>query len=140
MLDIDHFKRVNDTRGHTVGDAILRETASLIMQTIRASDYCARYGGEEFLLLLPHTDSRKAYHLAERLRVKLAAHTFIVDGTPLNVTVSLGVSTVSITHPKTGEALVSEADAALYEAKSRGRNQTRDSKNARLPLAAASAG
>ena len=99
-----------------------------------------RYGGEEFLLLLPYTDSRKAYRPAERPRVKLAAHTFIVDGTSLSIPVSLGVSTVSVTHPKTGGILVSEADAALYEAKSRGRNQTRDYKNSRLPFAAAFAG
>jgi diguanylate cyclase (GGDEF)-like protein len=140
MLDIDHFKHVNDTHGHTVGDAILRETASVIMQTIRTSDYCARYGGEEFLLLLPHTDSRKACSLAERLRLRLAAHTFIVDGTPLNITISLGVSTLVPTHPKTSAALISEADTALYEAKTRGRNQTRNHKNIQLPLAAVSTG
>jgi diguanylate cyclase (GGDEF)-like protein len=140
MLDIDHFKHVNDTRGHAVGDAILRETASLIMQTIRTSDYCARYGGEEFLLLLPHTDNKKAHNLAERLRSKLAAHTFIVDGTPLNITISLGVSTLKATQPKNSDALISEADAALYEAKTRGRNQIRDYKHIQLTFAAVSAG
>jgi diguanylate cyclase (GGDEF)-like protein len=136
MLDIDHFKQINDTRGHSVGDIVLRETASLITQTIRTSDYCARYGGEEFLLLLPHTDKRKAYNLAERLRVKLAAHTFIVDGIPLHITVSMGVSTLKNTRPKTGEALLNEADAALYEAKTRGRNQTREYQSVQVSVAA----
>ncbi|MDR2162222.1 MAG: GGDEF domain-containing protein [Desulfovibrio sp.] len=136
MLDIDHFKRINDSRGHAAGDAVLRETAALIMKTIRTADYCARYGGEEFLLLLPHTDNRKAYSLAERLRSRLAAHTFILDGEPLNITVSLGVSTLAPVCAKTGETLISEADAALYEAKSHGRNQTRAFRGASLPFAA----
>lgn len=127
MLDIDHFKRINDTRGHHVGDIVLREVASLITKTVRSTDYCARYGGEEFVILLPHASSKKALYLAERIRKVIASHTFIVDGgDPLELTASLGVASTEPGRPKTRRQLLTEADAALYAAKAGGRNCTRE--------------
>ena len=127
MMDIDHFKRINDTRGHHVGDIVLREVASLVIGAIRTTDYCARYGGEEFVILLPHTTSKKAMNLAERIRKTIAAHTFIVDGgDPLELTVSLGLASIEPGSLKSKQALLNEADAALYVAKASGRNCTRE--------------
>jgi len=124
MLDIDNFKQVNDTRGHHVGDIVLREVASIVAQSIRATDYCARYGGEEFVILLPHTGYKKATALAERMRKKVAAHTFLVDGgAPLNLTASFGISSLSGSSMKNKQALICEADAALYTAKKSGKNR-----------------
>lgn len=126
MLDIDHFKQINDTYGHHVGDIALREIASILARTIRATDYCARYGGEEFVILLPHTGYKKTMVLAERLRKRIAAHTFLADGgTPLNLMVSLGVSSLTgDSLKKRREDLIREADNALYIAKTTGRNRT----------------
>lgn len=125
MLDIDHFKSVNDTRGHHVGDIVLREVGRLVAENIRSMDYCARYGGEEFAILLPHTGHKKALQLAERMRKKIAAHSFQVEGgEPMRITASLGVSGLIKGTDKSKLDLVCEADAALYEAKSSGRNRT----------------
>ena len=123
MLDIDHFKLVNDTRGHHVGDIVLREVASIIAESIRTTDYCARYGGEEFVVLLPHTGCQKAFSLSERIRSQVATHTFLADGgAPLNITISLGLSSLTGESLKNKQALICEADAALYAAKENGRN------------------
>ena len=127
MLDIDHFKQINDTRGHHVGDIVLREVASLITNAIRTTDYCARYGGEEFVILLPHTNNKKALYLAERMRKNIASHTFIVDGgDPLELTVSLGLASIDAGSSRSKQTLLNEADAALYAAKASGRNCTRE--------------
>jgi diguanylate cyclase (GGDEF)-like protein len=126
MLDIDHFKRINDACGHHAGDAVLRQVASLLTRSIRATDYCARYGGEEFIILMPHTGSKKALHLAERIRKIIAAHSFAEDGDePLRLTVSLGLACMEPDACKSGRQLLKEADAALYAAKADGRNCTR---------------
>ena len=123
MLDIDNFKQINDTHGHHIGDIVLREIASVVAQTIRTTDYCARYGGEEFAILLPHTEHKKATALAERIRKKIAEHTFLVDGgAPLHLTASLGLSSMSSRSMKNKQALICEADAALYAAKKSGKN------------------
>lgn len=125
MLDIDRFKSVNDTRGHHVGDIVLREVAGLAAESIRSMDYCARYGGEEFVILLPHTSHKKALLLAERIRKKIAGHTFLIeDGASLTITASLGVASLTKGTSKSKQDLVCEADAALYLAKSNGRNRT----------------
>ena len=124
MLDIDHFKQVNDNHGHNVGDIVLREVAEIVAESIRTTDYCARYGGEEFAVLLPHTDSKKALYLAERMRKKVADHTFLVDGgAPIKLSVSLGISSLHKGAQKNKQALVCEADTALYKAKKSGRNR-----------------
>jgi len=124
MLDIDHFKKINDSRGHHAGDIVLREVASLIAESIRATDYCARYGGEEFAILLPHTSGRNAFTWAERLRNRISNHTFMKEGDPLQLTVSMGLASLTPGTVKKKQALLCEADAALYHAKQSGRNRT----------------
>ncbi len=129
MLDIDHFKRVNDTWGHAAGDEVLREIAVRIDAQVRASDVAARYGGEEFVVLMPHTDYASGRLLAERIRDAAAARPFALpDGGEVAVTISIGIAGVSPQAAdgdlKTlGEALVARADVALYRAKAEGRNR-----------------
>lgn len=129
MLDVDHFKRVNDTWGHAAGDAVLREIAQRIESQVRASDVAARYGGEEFVVLLPNTLVESATLLAERIRNAISKTLFDLPcGEQVRVTASIGISEV---HPgpddtdlKTvGDSLVARADVALYAAKSAGRDQ-----------------
>ena len=129
MLDVDHFKRVNDTWGHAAGDAVLRELAQRIETQVRASDVAARYGGEEFVVLLPNTEVASAILLAERIRNAISAQRFDLPcGETVTMTVSIGISEV---HPgpddtdlKTmGDSLVARADVALYAAKSAGRDR-----------------
>jgi len=118
MLDIDHFKAINDTFGHGVGDAILQEVAELLKAQARTLDTAGRWGGEEFLLLLPELPLENACEVAERLRTLIGAHTF-AHGEPL--TVSLGVA--EFAPQETLPALLARADRALYDAKTRGRNR-----------------
>ena len=123
MIDIDHFKRINDSHGHDVGDTVLRETARAMSRTLRRSDTCARIGGEEFLVISPATDREGAAHLAERIRLAVAEVATRSGGFEGGVTVSLGVTTLS-----TGQevpnvmALLKLADEAIYLAKGAGRN------------------
>jgi diguanylate cyclase (GGDEF)-like protein len=121
LVDIDYFKRINDTYGHLVGDAVLRETAHCMKTVLRPYDDIGRYGGEEFLLVLPECDTSGAMTLAERLRTTIAtkALTLAEGMTPL--TISLGVATSNLAQET--EALISAADAALYRAKNNGRNR-----------------
>ena len=126
MLDIDHFKRVNDTYGHLAGDAVLAALAASLRGLLRDYDITGRFGGEEFAILLPHTDAGTAAQITERLRAKLADITVTAgngDGTvvPLQVTVSIGVATLAASHRDLDE-LIAAADAALYQAKQSGRN------------------
>ena len=118
LLDIDYFKRVNDTLGHPVGDQVLREVANCIRATIRTTDSLTRWGGEEFLILLPNTDLINAVALAERIRESIARHAFNGVGT---ITASLGVAQ-HISSSSLGE-WVGRVDQALYRAKEKGRNQ-----------------
>jgi diguanylate cyclase (GGDEF)-like protein len=129
MLDVDHFKQVNDTWGHAAGDAVLRELAQRIETQVRASDVAARYGGEEFVVLLPNTLVESAKLLAERIRAAIAKTPFdLPGGETVTITVSIGISEV---HPgpadsdlkTTGDSLVARADVALYAAKSAGRDR-----------------
>lgn len=129
MLDIDHFKRVNDTWGHAAGDVVLQELAQRIESQVRASDVAARYGGEEFVVLLPQTDVSAASKLAERIRTAVASEPVILpDGESVTITASIGIAEVSPgaedTDLKTlGDSLIARADVALYAAKSAGRDQ-----------------
>lgn len=129
MLDIDYFKKVNDTWGHSAGDSILKNIAKIIAQELREYDIASRYGGEEFCILLPDTKLREATFVAQRLR-------FAVENTDINisndqtlgldtlkVTISIGVSEFENKNAKTPEKLYQNADIALYEAKKRGRNR-----------------
>jgi diguanylate cyclase (GGDEF)-like protein len=121
LLDLDHFKRVNDTLGHLAGDTVLRETAGRFRANMRTYDRIGRYGGEEFLVVLPNCDLEQAAHQAERLRSRLDQQPVFVDGTQLNVTASFGV-TVSDGRERSPEELIRIADEALYRAKANGRN------------------
>ena len=124
MVDIDHFKMVNDEHGHTAGDAVLREVARVIGQCVRTVDVVGRYGGEEFLVLLPHTTREEAMQTAERVRATVAAHVSRVQELAIRVTVSVGVATAPSAAAGTAAALIHEADKALYRAKKEGRDRT----------------
>jgi diguanylate cyclase (GGDEF)-like protein len=120
ILDIDHFKRVNHTIGHLVGDAVLRELAVLIMNHCRKSDIIFRYGGEEIALILPGTNNERARLAAEKIRLAVESHSFLNITWP--ITVSLGVS--SFDPGDTEENLIQRSDSQLYIAKNNGRNRT----------------
>ncbi len=123
LLDIDHFKKVNDTYGHPAGDAVLKKLAELIRKTVREIDFPARYGGEEFALIILKSKARDAEKIAERLR-KTAEKTVIkTDNHEITVTLSLGIASYP-EDAKTREELIEKADQALYKAKHSGRNRT----------------
>jgi diguanylate cyclase (GGDEF)-like protein len=123
MFDIDHFKRVNDTYGHDIGDVALRKVAHVCRQVVRETDFAGRYGGEEFIIILPDTPLTGATHLAERLR-QTVANTSIPteDGLFFTVTISIGVTAYDAS-VNSFENMVSRADAALYQAKKLGRDR-----------------
>ena len=124
MVDIDHFKRVNDTFGHEAGDAVLRRVAGLIQEAVRSTDVCVRYGGEEIALLLAQTSREAAVEMAERLRERIASTVAFHKGATIPVTASFGVAT----YPQTvrdRDKLFPHADEALYRAKGDGRNCVR---------------
>ncbi len=125
MIDIDHFKMVNDTYGHRTGDGVLRVVAGIIKKEIRDIDSLARYGGEEFAVILPHTVLSPALEVAERLRAKVEESRFSYRGKQFSVTISLGVG--EIREDDTLEAFIQRVDAALYAAKDAGRNQVKGS-------------
>jgi diguanylate cyclase (GGDEF)-like protein len=127
MIDIDHFKRINDNYGHQAGDLVLGYIGKLILNIIRNSDIAARYGGEELLVIAPNTPSSSAVELAERLRKHIEFHELVLTSEPIKqqkiqITVSIGVS---IGRPiiKDVQELILEADEALYRAKREGRNR-----------------
>jgi diguanylate cyclase (GGDEF)-like protein len=123
LIDIDHFKRVNDSHGHAAGDAVLRHVASLLAANIRASDTLGRYGGEEFVLVLPETDVDGGLASAEHLRRVIARGHVEVAGQPLSVTISIGVTGTTGVSSLDLDAMLREADSALYNAKAGGRDQ-----------------
>jgi diguanylate cyclase (GGDEF)-like protein len=122
MVDIDHFKRVNDTFGHSVGDNVLREVSAILKSSIREIDTASRYGGEEFILILPNTAKDNALVVAERMRLSIEQHPF--HEIDRNITVSIGISGMPDEKAETDEKLVRCADFALYRAKQLGRNRT----------------
>jgi len=123
MFDVDDFKDINDRYGHPAGDAVLRELAQLVKDTVRTVDAVGRYGGEEFIAVLPHTSYDEARLTAERVRVKVASRSFRVGLTPIPVTVSVGVATYPSENVDSPNTLIREADLALYRAKQGGRNR-----------------
>jgi diguanylate cyclase (GGDEF)-like protein len=122
LLDLDHFKRINDTYGHQTGDQVLREMSKILRETVRATDYVARYGGEEFVIILPHTEEPQAWVLAERLRLKIAKMRFRHENRFFNATSSIGIATLRPGSLNAHQDLVQDADRALYLAKANGRN------------------
>ena len=126
MLDLDHFKSVNDTRGHLVGDGVLTDTAEILRSAVRSADFVARYGGEEFVVVLPETSVEGAVTFAERLRERITGTPFAGgSGVALNLTVSIGVSLFPGPRITSVDDLLSAADTALYRAKNDGRNCVR---------------
>lgn len=122
MVDLDHFKQVNDTYGHKAGDMVLRKVGEILTETFRGTDLPARYGGEEFVVLLPHTSEEDAWKLAERVRESIQACEFHFDGQSFAVTASIGVASVEAGALTKDDDLIVKADKALYEAKHNGRN------------------
>lgn len=127
MLDLDHFKQVNDNYGHPVGDQVLQKFAEHCKCSVRDMDLVGRYGGEEILILLPETDLKTALEVSERLRSSMEESPIAVSGQKINVTVSIGVSAKD-ENTRELETLVARADQALYIAKHKGRNRVATSK------------
>ena len=123
IVDVDHFKKVNDTYGHQAGDEVLRGVAEVLRSTVREGDLPARYGGEEFGVLMASSDQAGAHLIAERIRQKVEATSFPSRSGPIKVTVSIGLASCTM-DMKSPSDLVERADQALYQAKAKGRNQT----------------
>lgn len=121
MLDLDHFKRVNDTHGHSMGDKALKEAANVIAQCIRQTDMCFRYGGEEFLVLLSNAHQGGAIRIAERIRESIAQLRFQSPKGDFGISASIGTATLR--HNETCDQLLERADQAMYTAKHSGRNR-----------------
>jgi len=120
LLDLDFFKKINDQYGHAAGDATLIQTANCLKKTLRVSDLLSRYGGEEFLLLLPVTDAKEAYVIAEKLQIALSNSPLDWQGQSIPITASFGYATIKANDSQ--EQLINLADKAMYQAKSTGRN------------------
>jgi diguanylate cyclase (GGDEF)-like protein len=125
MLDLDHFKGINDTFGHQFGDAVLRRVCRLVRNTIRRLDIPCRYGGEEFAIILPGTSLSRALRLAERLRLAIAQAVLKLEGRVLTVTASFGVDVYAASERLSAAAFLKRADELLLEAKAKGRNTLR---------------
>ena len=124
ILDLDHFKTVNDTYGHMAGDAVLKRVVDLVHEVLRAQDVLVRLGGEEFAMLLPATTEDKANHVAERIRLAVENELFDIGATAVRITTSLGVTSISAMNGVVEiDNLIEQADIALYQAKDAGRNQ-----------------
>ena len=132
MIDIDHFKTINDQYGHAAGDDVLRQAADICQSSLRGSDFMGRVGGEEFVLLLPDTPHANAYHVAERMRTHLYETPIELDnGITLNITASFGVAPMN-EYDSDFDALLERADEAMYNAKHNGRNQVKSAACSRL--------
>jgi len=127
MLDIDHFKAINDTHGHVAGDLIIKDVATILKNHVRKSDLAVRYGGEEFLLILFENDKNGALRVAERVRADVESHVFTWKEQPLRVTISSGVAVFPDDGVTMPDELIARADSALYSAKTSGRNMVRAS-------------
>jgi two-component system, cell cycle response regulator len=124
MLDLDHFKQLNDTHGHPTGDIVLAETARILKESAREIDMIGRYGGEEFIAILPGADEGAAARFAERVRMAVEQFVYRDDGHEIRMTLSAGVAAAQGSDVRDGDELIRRADQALYDAKNAGRNQT----------------
>ncbi|HIJ79205.1 MAG: diguanylate cyclase [Desulfobulbaceae bacterium] len=122
MMDLDHFKMINDSYGHPVGDRFLRELGGILNEYRRGHDFVCRYGGEEFTLLLENISAEDALIIGERIRRTVEAYTFNGDGQPVKATISMGIAVLKPTAVTTTAEIIEKADQALYEAKKKGRN------------------
>jgi diguanylate cyclase (GGDEF)-like protein len=122
MLDLDHFKKINDTYGHAVGDNVLRDVASILRRHIRKSDIAVRYGGEEFVIVLFSSDARSTATVAERVRADVEDHVLKSGDETFRLTVSVGIASYPEEGIKSADDLLRRADSALYQAKGGGRN------------------
>lgn len=122
-IDMDNFKEINDSKGHPVGDVVLQQLAGIMKATARDTDCVARFGGDEFVIVLPDTGWQGALTFAERLRRRVDDYTFGPPGTPIALTISIGVALGRGSDPISTDMLLKEADAALYKAKTAGRNR-----------------
>jgi two-component system cell cycle response regulator len=123
MIDIDFFKKVNDTHGHAVGDEVLKAVARLYKETVRSTDLVARYGGEEFAIMMPETELQDGVTFAEQIRALIEQTSIVTQAGPLKITVSIGVASVPLSQVNTAKELIVAADKTLYRAKKGGRNQ-----------------
>jgi diguanylate cyclase (GGDEF)-like protein len=123
MIDADHFKLINDTHGHQIGDDVLCKLASLLAGRLRGQDLLGRFGGEEFLVIAPDTDTEDALALAESLRKIIASTPFATADGEIMLSVSIGISNCPVTANRALKDMLVEADAALYDAKHTGRNK-----------------
>ncbi len=123
MIDIDYFKRVNDTYGHLIGDGVLKQVTGIAREVLRESDILIRYGGEEFFLALPNTEAAAAKQIAERLRMRIADQVMMVNGTSIQVSVSIGCGTLESLKLQSESEFIQMIDDALYQAKESGRNR-----------------
>ncbi|QQO10238.1 histidine kinase N-terminal 7TM domain-containing diguanylate cyclase [Breznakiella homolactica] len=123
MIDIDHFKQVNDRHGHPAGDKVLKCIAEIITDRLRHTDAAGRYGGEEFCIILPGTSLEGAFTIAEKIRRMTEESTLHINGTPLRVTLSMGIAEINPGRHRILEELIADADKALYAAKDAGRNR-----------------
>lgn len=119
MCDLDHFKKINDTYGHLIGDEVLKKIAQILRRNVRMTDVIGRYGGEEFIIFLPYSSSKQAYEIAERIRKKIEK----LDEFPFKVTMSFGIASYPETKVNSPDELIHHADDALYKAKETGRNK-----------------
>lgn len=121
MIDIDHFKRINDEYGHHAGDQVLKEISQLMINCFREADTVARWGGEEFIILLPETTKENALRVASRFLTSVSTCKF--SSCPKQITVSIGLASIPEPTIETSEKLIAASDRALYEAKTKGRNR-----------------
>lgn len=128
MIDLDFFKKINDTYGHAVGDDVLREVARLFQESVRSTDLVARYGGEEFAVMMPETTIDDAAISAEKIRSMIESTPIQTQAGPVNTTVSIGVASVPQSRTHNSKELIIAADKALYRAKRSGRNQVQTEK------------
>ncbi len=122
MLDLDHFKQLNDSYGHVTGDMVLKKIGDILAETVRETDFPARYGGEEFVVILPETTEEQAWFLAQRLRIKISQTVFTYEDKKFSITASLGVASMTPGPLTPEEKLLKQADQALYFSKVSGRN------------------
>lgn len=117
LIDIDNFKRINDTYGHIMGDHVLQQFSEILRHNTRKNDIIARWGGEEFAVILPYTDTEEAYKISNRIREKVENYLFIYNYVTCKITVSIGITTTKKEAPISSEQIVRDADEALYKAK-----------------------